>query len=292
MESGYLYAFAAFLGVGSYMVPVRFATAKGLWFMPFMGLGMVVMDLLRWDSLKNLWAHPFWFWGSVLSGVLWVTGQALANLCLEEVSLAKGSVLFNANSFINIAFGLVVFHEASGLRAYLFLLAGGILLFLGAAWVARVSATPAKEGNLRRGVLWGLLAALFWGLYFTPATAVQKWYPEPSLSTLDVLSGLALGGTFPALALFFFCPKKLWTLPNVGLGGLTTLLWAAGMTCFLLANQALGLARAVPIVNSSGLVYAAWSLFVFKEFPFTQAPKVLGGALLVAAGAVLMAFSN
>ena len=292
METGYLYVLAAFLGVGSYMVPVRFATAKGLGFMPFMGLGMVVMDLLRWDSLKNLWAHPVWFGWSIVSGVLWVTGQTLANLSLEEVSLAKASVLFNVNSFINIAFGLVVFHEASGIKAYLFLLGGGILLFLGAAWVARVSAAPSKEGNLRKGVLWGLLAGLFWGLYFSPYKAVQLWDPQSGLSSLDFLSGLTLGGTFPALALFFFCPGKFRTLPNVAWGGLTTLLWAAGMTCFLLSIQAMGLARAVPIVNSSGLVYAAWSLFVFKEFPFSQAPKVLGGALMVAAGAVLMAFSN
>ncbi len=292
METGYLYAFAAFFCVGSYMVPVRFASAKGLQFLPFMGLGMAIMDLLRISSLKNLWAHPLWFWGSFAAGVLWVTGQTLANLALEEVSLAKASVLFNSNSFINIAFGLLVFHEASGWRAYLFLLMGGILLFIGAWLVARVSAAPSKEGNLKKGILYGLLAGFFWGLYFAPTKAVQVWDPQSTLTSLDVLSGLALGGTLPALALFFFGSQRHWGFRNVAAGGITTLLWGMGMSCFLLANQALGLSRSVPIVNASGLVYALWSLFVFKEFPLSQWHKVLGGTVLVVAGVILMACSN
>jgi glucose uptake protein GlcU len=292
MPIGYLYTLAAFFCIGSYMIPVRFATAKGLKFLPFMGLGMVVMDLLRYSSLEALWRHPLWFWGCFLSGILWAVGQTLANMALEEVSLAKASVLFNSNSFINIAFGLLVFHEASGLKAYLYLLAGGLLLFLGAWWVARISAAPSKEGSLRKGILLGLLAGLFWGLYFSPVTEVRRWDPQPSLSSLDVLSGLALGGTLPALLLFFFCGKKDWSYRNVMWGFATTVLWAVGMVCFLSANDLLGLSRAVPIVNSSGLVYTLWSLFVFKEFSFSAWPKVLGGTVLVILGVVLMAFSS
>ncbi len=292
MPTGYFYAIAAFFCIGSYMVPVRFATSKGLKFMPFMGLGMAAMDLLRGSSLRALWPHPEWFWACLLSGLLWVVGQTLANLALEEVSLAKASVLFNFNSFINIAFGLLVFHEASGVRAYLYLLAGGILLFAGAWWVARISAAPSKEGNLKKGIWMGIGAGFFWGLYFTPIKAVQVWDPQSSLSALDALSGLALGGTLPALSLFFFCRKQDWNLRNAAMGGATTCLWAIGMACFLLAIDGLGLSRAVPIVNSSGLVYAAWSLFVFKEFSFSAWPKVLGGTLIVVAGVILMALSG
>jgi hypothetical protein len=40
------------------------------------------------------------------------------------------------------------------------------------------------------------------------------------------------------------------------------------------------------------LVYAGWSLFVFKEFHFSEWPKVLGSALLALAGGVLMALSG
>lgn len=292
MDPGYLYAFGAFLFIGSYLMPVRFATAKGLRFFPFMGLGMAVVLLFRFSSLAALWAHPLWFWGSVLAGVLWAAGQALANLTLEEVSLAKGSVLFNINTFINIAFGLLVFHEASGLKTYLFLLGGGVLLFLGAWWVARISAASSQRENLKKGVLYGLLAGLFWGVYFSPTKAVQVWDPQPTLSSLDVLSGMMLGGAVPALVLFAFCPRGLFKARNIAAGMGTTLLWTLGTAFFLMANQALGISRSIPIVNSSGLVYAFWSLFVFKEFPLSAWPKVVSGTLVVVMGVILMALSH
>ncbi|HEY5040143.1 MAG TPA: GRP family sugar transporter, partial [bacterium] len=257
-----------------------------------MGLGMVGVELFLSPSLKALWEHPLWFWGSVFAGILWACGQSLANLALDEISLAKASVFFNVNSFINIGFGLVVFHEASGLKAYLLLLAGGILIFLGAWWVARVSATPAKEGNLKKGLILSLLAGVFWGFYFTPIKILQTWYPEVSLTFVDAFSGMILGGAGPALLLGLFHRRKDLTVRNASLGVLTATLWAVGTIFFLLAIQSLGLSRAVPIVNSSTLVYTCWSLFVFKEIPFSQGPKVLGGTLLVVGGVILMAFSK
>jgi glucose uptake protein GlcU len=292
VETGYFFALGAFFCIGSYLVPVRFAQAKGLAFLPFMGLGVLAWDLLSLPSLRTLAAHPLWLGASLLSGVLWVCGQIFANLSLEEVSLAKASALFNFNSFINIAFGLLAFREASGLRAYLYLLAGGILLFLGAWRVSSVSAAPSKEGDLRKGVFWGLVTGLFWGLYFVPTKAVQVWGPRTGLGSLDLFNGMALGGTLPLLALFFLRPRGRLSLRNVLAGAVSALLWILGTIGFLSAIGVLGLSRAVPIVNSNGLVYAAWSLWVFKEFDFSQWPKVLGGSLLVAAGVALMAFSR
>jgi glucose uptake protein GlcU len=289
---GYVYAFAAFACIGSYMVPVRFATAKGLGFLPYVGGGILVLDLFRLESLQALWAHPLWFWGTILSGFLWACGQSFANLALEEISLAKASVFFNFNSLINIAIGLIVFKEASGLRAYLLLLAGGILLFLGAWWVARIGAAKSKEVNLKKGLVLSLLTGFFWGVYFTPAKLAQVWDPQSALSSMDVLSGLALGGALPLALLGFFRRSKKGTVRDMGWGLATAGLWALGMVCFLLAIESLGLSRAVPIVNSSSLVYAGWSLFVFKEFPFSQWPKVLGATLLVVLGVTLMAFSK
>jgi len=78
----------------------------------------------------------------------------------------------------------------------------------------------------------------------------------------------------------------------LGWGVLTAFLWACGMICFLWAIQDIGISRAVPIVNSSTLLYAFWSLFVFKELPSHQWPKVLGSTLIVVAGAVLISFSG
>ncbi len=214
---GYLYALAAFACIGSYLVPIRFSSAKGISFLPLMGLGMILIELFRWESVKSLWAHPLWFWGSLGSGFLWVLGQGFGNLALEEISLAKAATFYNINTFINIGLGLALFKEASGWKSYLLLLAGGCLLFIGALWVSRASATPAKENNLKKGIWMSLCAGFFWGIYFAPVKALQVFSPEPALSSLDILAGLVLGGSLPALALGLFQSRKILDFPKHGL---------------------------------------------------------------------------
>ncbi len=288
---GYLYALGAFFCIGSYLVPARFSQNKGLAFFPYMALGMMAFLIFRGSSLQNLWNHPIWFWGTVGAGLIWALGQCFGNLALGEISMAKAAVVFNFNSFFNIALGLALFHEAKGLRAYGLILSGGILLFLGAWWVSKASATPSKEGDLKKGIFYSCLASVFWGTYFTPVKALQTFRPESSMGSLDCLSGLMLGGSLAGLilGLCFSKPKFDWKDTRLGLG--TAVLWTLGTTFFLAAIGELGLARAVPIINSNALVYAAWSLFVFKELPLSQGPKVFGGTLLVVFGIVLLALA-
>jgi glucose uptake protein GlcU len=162
------------------------------------------------------------------------------------------------------------------------------VVFAGTWWVSRIQASPSNKENLRKGIYLSFLAAVFWGVYFAPLKAIQTWEGAGSLPVLSLFAGLALGGIFPALLSGLWIRKTSWSPRNIACGMVTTLLWAAGTCFFLLANQLLGLSRAVPIVNSNTLMYAGWSLFVFKELPFRQWPKVLAGTVLVAAGVALM----
>jgi glucose uptake protein GlcU len=157
--------------------------------------------------------------------------------------------------------------------------------------VARANAETALEGDLKKGILLSLCAGFFWGVYFAPVKALQVWHPDPSLSSIDVFSGMTLGGIFPSFLLAVGRRRRL-IFKDLGLGIGTALVWAGGTICFLRAIEQMGLSRAVPIVNSSALIYAGWSLFVFKEIPLSQGPKVLGGALLALLGIALMALSH
>jgi len=287
---GYLYAFAAFAFIGSYMVPTRFAKARGSSFLPCMALGMLGLEVFFLEELKALWENPSWLAASLLTGLLWAVGQTLANDSLEEISLAKASVFFNVNSFINIGMGVLLFQEASGWKAYTLLLVGGTLLFLGARTVAGVTASPSREGNLRKGIVLSLLAGVLWGVYFAPVQAAQGG-SAGAFTPLMALAGMVLGGAVPLFLFGFWKSHGRMTAKDVGLGLLTAGLWMGGTLFFLKANLALGLSRAVPIVNSNVLMYAGWSLF-FKELPLGQWRRVLGGALTVAAGVALMALSR
>jgi glucose uptake protein GlcU len=287
---GYLYAFAAFAFIGSYMVPTRFAKARGSAFLPCMALGLLGLEAFFIEELKALWANPAWFVASLLTGLLWAVGQALANDALGEISLAKASVFFNINSFINIGMGVLLFREASGWKAYTLLLIGASLLFLGAKVVAGVAAPPSKEGNLRKGIVLSLLAGILWGVYFAPVQAAQGG-SEGAFTPLMALAGMVLGGAVPLFLFGFWKARGRLAGKDLGLGLLTAGLWMGGTLFFLKANLAMGLSRSVPIVNSNVLMYAGWSL-VFKELPLAQWRKVLGGALTVAAGVALMALSR
>ena len=285
-------AFGALLCLGSYMMPVRFSKAKGMAFFPAMALGILLLDIGFFkNALGQLAAFPGAFALAILSGLLWAGGQLMANAALEEISLAKGTLLFSLNTFINILIGLILFKEGSGPRGLELIALGGALLFAGAWLVSIAEPASNQKENLKKGVPLALAAGLFWGAYFLPIKTAPLINPQFTLPPLVFLSGLALGGCLPGFAVLVYKKGKGLDPQSLGAGLLSAALWIGGMAFFLLAIQSMGLSRAVPIVNANSLVYAFWSLFVFKEIPFSQAPKVLGGTLIALAGILLLARS-
>lgn len=289
---GYLYAFLAFLMIGSYLVPLRFSRPKGDAFLALMGIGMAACLPFFAPQLMTLARYPLWLAAGILSGILWAIAQAMANRAVGEVSFAKAVVVFNLNTFVNIAAGLILFREAASLGAALVLLAGGLVLFSGAALVSRAQAAPAAEGNRKKGILLAAMAGLIWGVYFIPMQSAKTWAPAPELNEMHLLAALLLGGSLSAIAIGVRSLGRIaWGGWDLGWGILSAVLWTAGTAFFLLAIREMGLARAVPLINTNTLMYAGWSLFVFKELPMNQAGRVLLGALLAVAGAGILALS-
>lgn len=289
---GYVYAFLAFLAIGSYLVPLRLSRAKGDAFLCLMGLGMVAALPLFFRPLSELFRHPAWLSAGVFSGVIWALAQGMANRAVGEVSFAKAVVVFNLNTFVNIAAGLLLFAEASSWKAGLLLVAGGIVLFAGAALVAGARAEANREGNRRRGLLLAASAGFLWGVYFIPLQYAKRLSPAPELGETHLLAALVLGGGVSAILLGVASLRRIdWGFRDLAGGVLAAALWIGGTFFFLLAIREMGLARAVPLINTNTLMYAAWSLFVFRELPLSQARRVLAGALLAVAGAAILALA-
>jgi len=289
---GYLYAFLAFLMIGSYLVPLRFARPKGDAFLALMGIGLVALLPFLAPQLADLARRPSWLAAGLLSGFLWAVAQAFANRAVGEVSFAKAVVVFNLNTFVNIAVGVLLFREAASSRAALFLLAGGMVLFSGAAVVAGAQAAPSREGNRRKGILLAAAAGLLWGVYFIPVQLVKQMDPVPGFGEAHLLAALLLGGGLGALAIGVRSLRRgPWGRRDLAWGTISAVLWTGGTAFFLLTIREMGLARAVPLVNMNTLMYAGWSLFVFRELPMHQAWRVLAGALLGVAGAGLLALA-
>jgi drug/metabolite transporter (DMT)-like permease len=286
---GYLYCFGAFILIGSYNVPTRFSKSTGLSFLPMLGGGLLIGVLLFYPTFFELTASPLWLGATYLSGLLWCLGQCAANIALDEISLAKGAALFNVNTLINLAAGLLLFGEGAKPGSVPWIVSGGLLLFAGAVWVAWAQAVPSRERNFKKGLLWSLVAAFFWGVYFLPIMAVRKMDPQAPFTTLHVLVGLMAGGGLSALAVGLFPKAKPNWIKDFRWGALSAFLWAAGTGFFLMGISSLGLSKTVPMVNTNVLMYAIWSLFIFKELPISQAVRVLGGCLTIAVGIALIA---
>jgi drug/metabolite transporter (DMT)-like permease len=287
---GYLYAFLAFLMIGSYLVPLRFARPKGDAFLALMGAGMLACLPFFAPQLAEIARHPLWLGAGILSGMLWAVAQGLANRAVGEVSFAKAVVVFNLNTFVNIAAGLFLFQEAASLKAAATLTAGGVVLFSGAALVAGAQAAPAAEGDRRRGLLLAAAAGLLWGVYFIPMQWAKRMAPAPGLGEAHLLAALLLGGSVSAVLLGVRALRRSGAgRRDLAWGAAAAVLWTAGTAFFLLAIREMGLARAVPLINSNTLMYAGWSLFVFRELPLHQSWRVLSGALLAVAGAAILA---
>ena len=75
---------------------------------------------------------------------------------------------------------------------------------------------------------------------------------------------------------------------------LSGLMWGVAQTCWFIANDALSVAVAFPIITSGpGIVSAMWGIFVFGEIRGTRNYAVLSIAIALAlAGCVLIGLSK
>jgi drug/metabolite transporter (DMT)-like permease len=286
---GYLFCLGAFLCIGSYLVPSRYAKSAGLNFLPLMGVGLLLGAAILSPYLMELIRSPRWLAAALFSGLLWCLGQCSANVALAEISLAKGSAIFNFNTLINLAAGLLLFGEGAKPGSVPWIVSGGLLLFLGTVWVAWAQAAPHKERNLAKGVFWSFVASVCWGLYFLPLVAIRGMDPVTPFGLFHILAGLMAGGGLSALAVGLFVRSRIEWRRDLPKGLASAALWIVGTGFFLMAISTLGLAKTVPVVNANVLVYAAWSLFFFKELPLSQTPRVLGGCAAIALGIALIA---
>lgn len=289
---GYIYVLGAFVLIGSYLVPVRFARAKGDAFLALMGIGLLGCLVVLGPRLMELARHPAWLAAGVFSGVLWAVAQGFANRAVSEIPFAKAVVVFNLNTFVNIAAGILLFREAATAGSAFWLAAGGTVLFIGAVLVSGAQSFASAEGDRRKGIVLSALAGLIWGVYFIPLKYVQKLAPAPELGETHLLTGLLLGGGLGAVAIGARSLRLSgWRARDLAWGVASGIAWTVGTAFFLAAIRELGLSRAVPLINMNTLMYVGWSLFVFREIPLSQAWRVLAGALVAVLGAWLFTWT-
>jgi glucose uptake protein GlcU len=239
-------------------------------------------------------------WG-VMAGCLWAVGNTLTILAVRDIGLSLAFPLWNSNSLIGIMWGILLFkelHRAAWSRK-IGVIGGALVIFLGAILLSTASTSQVAQGSAFRGVAAALGAGLMFGsmyisyrkAYLTgmnPLTFLT-YFTFGEITTVTVLAVVFLGGIQPFWQELAANRHILfWPL----LGGF---MWVVGDLLQNYAAKYVGISRGIPLSNTNQLWGLLWAILVFHELhglgPRVYA-EVIGGSLLMAAGAVAIASSS
>src|SRR6266571_7651188 len=133
------------------------------WSLPalILGTSSVRADVRRAPHLI-IWA--------LLAGCLWAVANTLTIFAIRDIGLSIAFPLWNSNSLLGILWGFLLFNELrqAGLRRWLGVVGGALVMFAGAVLLAMASSTQAPTGNAMRGVAAALGAGVLWGTMYIP----------------------------------------------------------------------------------------------------------------------------
>lgn len=239
-------------------------------------------------------------WG-IMAGCLWAVGNTLTIFAVKDIGLSLAFPLWNSNSLIGILWGTLLFkelHRAAWSRK-VGVIGGGVVIFFGAILISAASTSEAGHGNALRGIAAALGAGLMFGSMYIPYRKAYITGMNPltfltfftfgEITTVTVLAVVFLGGIgafWHELALNRHI--LFWPL----LGGF---MWVIGDLFQNYATKYVGISRGIPLSNTNQLWGLLWAILVFRELHGLSSNivlEVIGGSILMAAGAVAVASSS
>ena len=239
-------------------------------------------------------------WG-VLAGCLWAVANTLTIFAIRDIGLSIAFPLWNINSLLGIFWGYLLFNELrdAGKVRWLTVLGGALLMFAGATLLAIASSAQSPAGHPLRGIIAALAAGLLWGTMYVPYRKAYLTGMNPlsfiaffTIGELGMMGTLAVayGGGLAALWRQLAEAKEVlfWLM----LGGFV---WVVGDLFQQYAAKYIGISRGIPLSNTNQLWGLLWGILVFGELHGRSASlyaQVIGGSLLMAAGAGAIALSS
>ncbi len=239
-------------------------------------------------------------WG-ILAGCLWAVGNTLTIFGVRDIGLSVAFPLWNSNSLIGIAWGIRFFRELrrAGWLRWLGVVGGAVIIFSGALMLSFASTSQSSSPHPLRGVAAALGAGLMFGSMYIPyrkayisgmnPLSFVTFFTFGEMGTITALTVVFLGGVTPVWhELVRFRGILFWPL----LGGF---MWVIGDLYQNFAAKYVGISRGIPLSNTNQLWGLLWGILVFGELrgaPHGIMAKVVGGSLLMAVGAVAIAFSS
>lgn len=240
-------------------------------------------------------------WGA-MAGCLWAVGNTLTIVAVRDVGLSIAFPLWNCNSLVGIFWGVVLFRELRGapLMRKAAVIAGAVVISGGAVLLSLASsAGSSPSASPLHGVMAAVGAGVVFGSMYIP---YRKAYIT-GMNPLTFLTYFTVGEmtTMTAIAVSFdggiapfwhelLLSKQVLFWPFLG-----GMLWVLGDLLQNYATKYVGISRGIPLSNTNQLWGLLWGVLVFSELrgqPGSTYAMVIGGSLLMVAGATAIALSS
>jgi glucose uptake protein GlcU len=236
-----------------------------------------------------------------MAGCLWAIGNTLTIFAVKDIGLSLAFPLWNSNSLIGILWGVLLFkelHRAAWFRKVA-VVGGALVIFIGAILISAASTSQAAHGNAVHGIAAALGAGLMFGSMYIPYRKAYitgmnpltflTYFTFGEITTVTLLAIVFLGGVGPFWhELVTDRGILFWPL----LGGF---MWVVGDLFQNYATKYVGISRGIPLSNTNQLWGLLWAILVFSELHGLSGNvyvEVIGGSILMAAGAVAIACSS
>jgi drug/metabolite transporter (DMT)-like permease len=238
---------------------------------------------------------------AIMAGCLWAVANTMTIFAIRDIGLSIAFPLWNSNSLLGILWGVLLFGELhrAGWQRWLGVLGGALVMFGGATLLAVASSSSGLTQHAWRGFVAALGAGILWGTMYIPYRKAYLTGMNPlsfvtffTVGELGMMGALAIGYSGGFLPLWRELASAKPVLFWLMLGGF---IWVIGDVYQQYAAKYIGISRAVPLSNSNQLWGLLWGVFVFGELHGRSSSlyaRVIGGSLLMAAGAGAIALSS
>src|SRR5438132_4554419 len=307
---GILCGFAAGAWLGAAEAPTKLVTI-GVSPLVISLIMVVGVFLARWSVpalirgtshiLADVRQAPHLIVWAVLAGCLWAVANTLTIFAIRDIGLSVAFPLWNTNSLLGILWGFVLFNELrqAGWTRWFGVLGGALAMFLGATLLAITSSSQGPAVHAMRGISAALGAGALWGTMYIPYRKAYLTGMNPlsfvaffTIGELGMMTALALhsaGGVFPLWSQLVEARSVLFWLAAGGF------IWVTGDLFQQYAAKYIGISRGIPLSNTNQLWGLMWGTLVFGELSSASGAtltRVIGGSLLMAAGAGAIALSS